>query len=204
MSAEYYVFLEAKIDDNWICVNPGYRNTKGEFELNSLYWNGSRTMFSNAFDELREIGNRPFYDENVKEDVLSEAVVEWLKHECNEDALKDRDWAKSCILTVPFVALKEKVGDPNLFDYSGIVKKHDVALYKAGEIEDFKSISPEELKELPTLAQEMYQIYDWDDFCGWRRVFKELLKRANVCTEAFCAHFWLQEVPETRFVVFMF
>ena len=205
MSANYYVFAEAKINNRWVCINPYYKDLKtGKFVLSSLYWSGSRTMFSNAFEKLEYIGEKPFYKDNVEEKVLSEEVLAWLQDECGEDILEDEDWTKHCIVTVPEREVVRNLGNPVLYDYIGIVKKHDIALYEAGEIEDFDVISPEELKELPILAQDMYQIYEWDDFYGWRKTFKKLALLTKACVDGYCSQFWLENTLEVRLVVFMF
>ena len=179
MSASYILYVEAKVKDEWRCINckvPKYDGKTGnspEFEylLSETYWNGSRSYFHNTYDKLRELGCDISFSD------LSPELKERYKR-----SLEMEERGETTFLLLP-VAVDYKTLDnfvsEDEYDMHGLVHKNSLFLYKKGDLEELWPVEHEELEGLSDKELEAYQYYEWDNDFGWNWGLKTVKKCAS-------------------------
>ena len=71
MSVSYYLYTEIKVNNKWYCINNKFKNMdKGNYELSTTYYSGSRSYFGETYYKLESIGNK------IKKNELSDDLKE--------------------------------------------------------------------------------------------------------------------------------
>ena len=185
MSTYYNVYTEAKIDGKWRCIDGylhhvPYGEDKEELCLSTLYFNGSRSYFSDAYDRLREIG------EMVPFSALSEEVKkEWTGMEYEEYFWNPGEPKKETrILTVSLDSFKASM--PKGYECHGVCHKDTIVAYENGDIgEPYDESREVDLSKLTQLEQNAYLYYEWDSPYSWNARFKEIKKNLDVTLEKY-------------------
>lgn len=172
MSTYYTLYLEAKINGEWKCLNheiPYLDDKKHESPtyLAETYWSGSRSYFQNTADKLLELGYRGSYEE------LSEVLRARYKY--NDDNMR----FFHCVIT-PLDIMRSIMPKGFLKEYHGIVHKNTIFAYETGDIEDiYDYISSEEYVKLTCEEKRLYQYYEWNSSDGWYGNFVDILAHAH-------------------------
>lgn len=180
MSSNYSIYLEAKINDKWECINgqvPSFNydyksNTySGDFKykLQETYWNGSRSYFSEAKEKFENIGDYGKFSE------LSRTL-----QDCYEGCVSDESNGVYCgyyVIIADFNKFKDCVA-LDKYDTCGVVRKDHIFKYDNGDLEELYSIDHDEYKELSDEEKKQYVYYEWDDCWGWNINFKEIYRNA--------------------------
>ena len=176
MGADYYFYLEVKINDRWVLTNKKVRarardNVKGSVVIPS-YWCGSRTYFGEAWDKLRDIGGA------INVGGISKDLRIYLQK------VYMNDFRSVEIISVPFSEIKKELGDKK-YDRVGFVKKSDLL----SEEEIFEWLQVEEYEELDSEVKKAYEYHEWVDPYGWLRFFKMLVEHLEPDIDEFNFHY---------------
>lgn len=175
MSTYYTLYLEAKINGEWKCLNHEIpylddRTHESPTYLSETYWSGSRSYFQATADKLLELGYRGNYEE------LSEQIRSWYKYDDDDDDNDMRFF--NCIIT-PLDIMRNIMPKGFLKECHGIVHKNTIFAYETGDIEDiYECLSSEEYAKLTCEEKRLYQYYEWNSPDGWYGNFKNILEHA--------------------------
>ena len=202
MGNSFIIHTEAKIEDEWRCIDGYYRikaypSDEEKLKLAVTYENGSRSLFGSAYDKLYIIG------ETVPFSALSKEIQEEYK-ECRyaENYIGEATQEEASYPVISLPRFYSYV--PKGFSHHGIVHKDRVASFENGEIEELWDES-EELKGLPDISKDTYQYYEWDDLYDWPFYFKELKTRISENVSKYFDNAWYcNDDVEMRIVVFKF
>ena len=180
MSADYFFYVEVKINNKWYCINPKYPHFKYdykkyevldeyEYEQEVTYWNGSRSYFSATYEKLQEIGEPIRYSE------LSEELKTLYKNSCEAEENDEMLWCRP--VAIDYDRLINYIKDDE-YDSHGLVHKDVLFGYRNGDIEEIYPLDHEEVKELTPDEMKSYEYHEWDSWYGWSWGIKEVKRRA--------------------------
>lgn len=165
MSTSYFLYTEAYIDNQWVCINPAFEN-KGIQHLALTYESGSRSYFGQTADKIEQLGGILWFDEMSTE--LQNRYESCRSNEHVRILAADIDSMRGCM---PSGQTHER---------HGIVLKDAVFAYESGDMEElYESITPEEYAKLDEVGKQLYRYYEWDDPMGWFVHFKEILEHVH-------------------------
>ena len=165
MSTSYYLYTEAFIDNQWVCINPTFEK-EGKRRLAMTYENGSRSYFGQTADKIEEIGS-PLQFKNMSPQLQE-----------RYENCRDSEYVR--ILSAEVDAMRNCLPTGQAHEFHGIVRKDSVFAYESGDIEEFyEAITPEQYAKLDDVGKQVYQYYEWDDPMGWFVHFKEILEHVD-------------------------
>lgn len=201
MSTSYYVYVEAKVGNKWISIDPyipqlidkrkDYKEPhqyNGDYELKhaETYWNGSRSYFGQTYDKLRDIGTTIAFA-----DLSDDVKKEW-KGSVEDEAKDDDGWQWYKPIQVDYKTFLKYV-HPKQFDSHGMVHKDIIFQYENDELEDMYAIDHEEYVALTPEEKASYTYHEWDDAMGWNTHFKILAECIGQRVSDFKALNWLHD-----------
>lgn len=166
MGANYYIYAEMKNDKGeWELIPQKMFNRKdNKWEIPPIYWNGSRTYFSESYDKLRSIGKL------INKNEISKETLNNYWHDI--DDIYDN------IVAVPFNKIVNECSNGNK-QYSGFVRKNDIFDYENDRIDYFSSLSGKEFNRLSDAAKMDYEYYSWNDPYGWYGIFQIIIENVK-------------------------
>lgn len=200
MSTNYFLYLEAKLEDGWHCID-GYYNHKDysgkeRLALSMMYENGSYSYFGDTYDQLRYIGTQ------IKFSDLSPELQEEYK-DCKYKTLcPNTEQTETYYTTVPIDVFQSNI--PKGFQHHSVVHKDQLAAYKCGDIEDLWQEDDLDLSKLSPLEQKCYEYVEWDDKQSWQYWFKKLDQIISFEIAKYLRMNWKDEGAEFRMVIFVF
>lgn len=201
MGALYLIYTEARIDDEWVCID-GYYETKSirtgdkHLSLAATYENGSRSCFGSTYDELRHIGEYELFS-NLSSEIKKQHSGLKYKYDLY---MKQTDEEES-YLVIPYNLFLEKC--PNVFSKHGIIHKDTIFAFEHGEIDDLYTDDEIDFSKMTELERQVYRYYEWDDLYDWPHFFKEIKKCVEHTIDKYMMNSWaLIDRPEVRLVCF--
>ena len=166
MSVDYNIYLEMKRKGVWRLCNKKVRYRNDYWYIPS-YSNGSRSAFSNTWDELREIG----YKCTVND--ISKELKKHLISIYNDPELKYSD-----LLLVNIKDLKDHMKGKK-YDRVGYVRKEELVRedWNPDYIDEWLTLDG--YRSLPEKEKLMYEYYEWCDWSGWILYFKTILEHVE-------------------------
>lgn len=166
MGSEYTIYTEAKIDNEWICLNSYVVDKKTKkYSLTPTYWNGSRTYFSDALNKIRDIGYVIPYHEISKE-IQTEFGYD---EEDIEYFHAYAFYAKDLI----------RLSDSSIHSCSGYVTEKDIFKFEKEHEDIYEYLSLSEYLELDEEAKKLFKSYNWDPYDSWIYQFKKIVESYN-------------------------
>lgn len=180
MSSYYSIYTEAKINDNWVCIDASVPKLERDDNhklksiykqhLTETYWNGSRSYFGTTYDKLREIGS---YSKLAD---LSPQVQQQFRKYLDDEKDNDDCWIHPIV--VSWGSFAEYV-DLNKFDSHGLVHKDYLFAWENGDIEEIYPVEHDVFSELMDEEKQAYVYHEWDSPWDWNSHFKEIYKNAR-------------------------
>ena len=165
MSTSYFIYTEAFIDNQWVCINPTFEKD-GNRCVAMTYESGSRTYFAQTADKIEEIGGHLRFND--------------MSAELQERYENCRDGEYVSILSAEVDAMRGCLPTGQAHEFHGIVRKDSVFAYESGDIEEpCEAVPPEQYTKLDDVGKQLYQYYEWDDPMGWFVHFKEILEHVD-------------------------
>lgn len=165
MSTCYFLYTEAFIDNQWVCINPAFEK-EGARHFAMTYESGSRSYFEETADKIEEIGGPLRFKD------MSAELQERYKN------CRDSEYVR--ILSAEVDAMRGCLPSGQAHEFHGIVRKDSVFAYESGDIENlYEAITPEKYVKLNDVGKQIYQYYEWDDPMGWFVHFKEILEHVD-------------------------
>ena len=165
MSTSYFIYTEAFIDNQWVCINPTFEKD-GKRCVAMTYESGSRTYFAQTADKIEEIGGHLRFKD--------------MSAELQERYENCRDGEYVSILSAEVDAMRGCLPTGQAHEFHGIVRKDSVFAYESGDIEEpCEAVTPEQYAKLDDVGKQLYQYYEWDDPMGWFVHFKEILEHVD-------------------------
>lgn len=201
MSNTYLLYTEAKIDNEWRCIDGRIRckpfgENKERDVLTTLFESGSRSYFGDAYDELRSIGRSVPFSELSKE--IQEEHPTLMYEDSFLQPNKDEK-IEAYYTVVPERSFLNHVPDGH--EYHGVYHKNMIVAFENGEIEELYEDPERDLKSLSDEERKCYQYYEWDSQWGWWKNFKHLKNLLQFTKDKyFDATF--EDIDEVRIVVF--
>ena len=162
MSASYYIFLVGynSKTENFVKLDPYFKNSKGEFEQNPFVYNGSRSYFSDTWEKLCELTE--WKDISKLQGLTVSDFVETL------DGMTENS-----LFVVPFERVCDITPAVNIFNNIGF------KLRSSADDEDDESylMSPVEFSKLDDKAKRCYDYYEYDSPSSWQYHFKDITER---------------------------
>lgn len=200
MSTNYIIYTEAKIGDEWHCIDPltlrvGAKEEDNKYRLSRTYENGSRSYFGEAAEKL----------ENMSVRFSFEALSDEFRKICESWMIEPEElpkYVERCCYVIPLDAIRDAVTAFKGKTNHGLIHKDCIAEYEAGDTaEIYDQISPQEFSELDDEAKKVYQYYEWDDPAHWLPYLRTILNRATYRLSMFENDNYLLDPPEARLIL---
>ena len=198
MSASYFIYAEAKINDKWVLINgkiPEYKwdwdkeeyTDEFKYKVAYTYYNGSRSYFGDACDKLKDIGRCGKFKE------LSDALKEdWA------NAVKDESEKKQTYYT-PFLidyAKFKEYAHPKHFTHHGLIHKDMIFAFENDDIEELWQNNEVDFANMSDEERQLYVYYEWDEPYDWAYHFKQILKNLDCQVEQFLdMNYYREDIP---------
>ena len=190
MSTSYYLYTEAYIDNEWVCINPAFEKD-GKRRIATTYESGSRSYFGQTADKIEEIGCALRFCD------MSTELQECFANSRNSEYVR--------ILSAEIDEMKSCLPAEQPHEFHGIVHKNSVFAYESGDIEEiYEPITPEEYAQMHEVGKQLYQYYEWDDPMGWFVNFKEILQHVNWQIRDWQSVFGDETINKCRVVALVF
>lgn len=164
----YRIYAEALEHGVWRCIDMYSKKEDGSFELEPVYWSGSRSYFGDAAQTLTEEGRR------LKDpSALSPELMEYFDNEFKEDYT-------GCVWLTMLQDVRRIMPPTGDHQYHGVVHKDEIFSFEHEGAEYVEPISDEDYSALPEAMQKCYQYYEWDDPAGWVAGLREVLNNVDL------------------------